>query len=385
MYTGRSTSRAHAEPNRRATSGFVRDSSFTTSAPWKASARPQLGAAMAIDSSTTDTSSKTPTVPPKWSPNRRKHATNPRRRADAGLSASRRRRARRFSMAWRKGRAPGPGLDLVRAAARPAGAAPRARRGSPSTAPSATRPALSSPRTGPPTASVMVRTSSTAVSSRSTTWTSSPSSRTSIWRAAACSGVTSVVPSMPSSSILAAMASASTPRAASTSAARRVVGPGQRFEQVLAAHRRAGGQLLGVGDRLLGARRAAGRRLAPPAPARRDLAPARRPGPGRASRPAAPAPGRRRPRPRARGRGGCARCRCSCGRAASASRSDSSSTFLARGVNGMCPAGGSVAPADQALHVGADAAEARCRAGAAPRRPRPRPRGAGRAGGARCR
>ena len=51
---------AHAEPNSRATSGLVRDSSFTTSAPWNASARPQLGAAMAIDSSTTDTSSKTP-------------------------------------------------------------------------------------------------------------------------------------------------------------------------------------------------------------------------------------------------------------------------------------------------------------------------------------
>ena len=56
---------AHAEPNRRATSGFVRDSILTTSAPWNASIRQQLGAAMAIDSSTTDTSSNTPMAAPQ--------------------------------------------------------------------------------------------------------------------------------------------------------------------------------------------------------------------------------------------------------------------------------------------------------------------------------
>src|SRR3954451_23640921 len=60
MYGPMSIPAAHAEPKSRATSGLVRDSTLTTSAPWNASIRQQLGAAIAIDSSTTDTSSRTP-------------------------------------------------------------------------------------------------------------------------------------------------------------------------------------------------------------------------------------------------------------------------------------------------------------------------------------
>src|SRR5215212_8224830 len=64
MYAARLRSVAQFDPNSRATSGLVRDSSRSTSAPWKASARQQLGAAMAIDSSTTVRPSKTPNWPP---------------------------------------------------------------------------------------------------------------------------------------------------------------------------------------------------------------------------------------------------------------------------------------------------------------------------------
>src|SRR5215218_3833201 len=67
-YGPTSSPAAHVEPNRRATSGLVLDSSLTTSAPWNASARQQLGAAMAIDSSTTLIPSSTPMVPLTWPP-----------------------------------------------------------------------------------------------------------------------------------------------------------------------------------------------------------------------------------------------------------------------------------------------------------------------------
>ena len=64
MYAAWLRSPAQFDPNSRATSGLVRDSIRSTSAPWYASARPQLGAAMAIDSSTTVTPSRTPNWPP---------------------------------------------------------------------------------------------------------------------------------------------------------------------------------------------------------------------------------------------------------------------------------------------------------------------------------
>ena len=72
MYGPNSMPAAHAEPNKRATSGCVRDSTLMTSAPWNASARQQLGAAMAIDSSTTVTPSNTPMDSPRWSPGERR-------------------------------------------------------------------------------------------------------------------------------------------------------------------------------------------------------------------------------------------------------------------------------------------------------------------------
>ena len=65
MYGSMPMSPAHAEPNNRATSGLVRDSILATSAPWNASARAQLGAAMAIDSSTTVIPSSTPIDHPR--------------------------------------------------------------------------------------------------------------------------------------------------------------------------------------------------------------------------------------------------------------------------------------------------------------------------------
>ena len=68
MYGPGSMPAAHAEPNRRTTSGFVRDSIFSTSAPWNASARQQLGAAIAIDSSTTVIPASTPMVGPPLVP-----------------------------------------------------------------------------------------------------------------------------------------------------------------------------------------------------------------------------------------------------------------------------------------------------------------------------
>src|SRR3954469_19408478 len=68
MYAAWLRSPAQFDPNSRATSGLVRDSIRSTSAPWYANARPQLGAAMAIESSTTVRPAKTPKMAtPRWS------------------------------------------------------------------------------------------------------------------------------------------------------------------------------------------------------------------------------------------------------------------------------------------------------------------------------
>ena len=67
--------------------GWSRDSTLTTSAPWNASIRQQLGAAMAIDSSTTDTSSSTPMVAPQSTLNRPLNAARAVARCAAPLAS----------------------------------------------------------------------------------------------------------------------------------------------------------------------------------------------------------------------------------------------------------------------------------------------------------